>query len=76
MGSKNEEHPERKTGRGAFVKTAGGETRPYTLAANETYPAMPASNIMEDAILTSRTESFGVLTKELQKLINKRLKRL
>jgi hypothetical protein len=75
MGSKNEEHPERKTGRGAFVKTDGGGTRPYTLGAKETYPAMPPSNIMEDAILTSRTESFGVLEKELRQLINKRLKR-
>lgn len=69
MGSKNEQHPERRTGRGAFVKTAGGGTRPYTLGANETYPAMPPSHIMEDAILTSQTESFNILVGELKKLL-------
>lgn len=72
MGSKNEQHPERREGRGAFVKSAKGGTRPYTLQSGDTYPAMPPSHIMEDAIIASRMESFGVLKSELQKLINKR----
>ena len=76
MGSINEEHPERRDGRGAFVKTAGGKTRPYTLAPGETYPAMPASHAMEMAIRRGRGQSFSVLEQELKKLIDKRSRAL
>lgn len=76
MGSKNEDHPERREGRGAFVKGSDGKTRPYTLQSGDTYPAMPASHIMEDAITAMRYESFNALKAELTKLINKRSRRL
>ncbi len=75
MGSINEEHPERREGRGAFVKGRDGKTRPYTLGPGETYPAMPASHAMEQAINRGRTQSFGVLEKELRKLIDQRTRR-
>ena len=75
MGSINEKHPERRTGSGAFVKGKDGKTRPYTLGPGETYPAMPASHAMEKAINRGRTQSFGVLEKELRKLIDQRTRR-
>jgi hypothetical protein len=75
MGSINEENPERREGRGAFVKTSGGKTRPYTLGPGETYPAMPASHAMEMAIRRGRNESFSVLERELVKLIEQRRRR-
>lgn len=75
MGSINEENPERREGRGAFVKASGGKTRPYTLGPGETYPAMPASHAMERAIRRGRNESFSVLERELAKLIEQRRRR-
>ena len=76
MGSINESHPARRgDGPGAFVKTEGGKTRPYTLKPGETYPAMPASHAMEQAINRGKTQSFSVLEKELRKLIDQRTRR-
>lgn len=75
MGSINEDHPERREGRGAFVKTAGGKSRPYTLGPGETYPAMPASHAMENAIKRGRTQAFGELERQLVKLIEQRRRR-
>ena len=80
MGSINEEHPERREGSGAFVLTKYDKrkqkrdklTRPYLLRPGETYGAMPPSNAMEQAINRGKTQAFGVLQKELRKLINER----
>jgi len=67
MGSSNEEHPERRSGRGAFVKTSDGKTRPYTLGPGETYPAMPASHAMQEAIRRGSGPALGVLIAEIKK---------
>lgn len=75
MGSINEDHPERREGRGAFARGKNGKTRPYTLGPGETYPAMPASHAMEMAIKKGRSQSFSVLEKELRKLIDQRTRR-
>ena len=75
MGSSREKHPERREGRGAFAKGKDGKTRPYTLSPGETYPAMPASHAMEQAINRGKTQSFSVLEKELRKLIAQRTRK-
>lgn len=80
MGSSKEEHPERREGSGAFVlvkydkkkQKRDKPTRPYLLRSGETYGAMPASHAMEQAISRGKTQAFGVLEKELRKLINQR----
>lgn len=76
MGSINEQHPARRgSGPGAFYKKGDGKTRPYTLSPGETYPAMPASHAMEQAINRGKTQSFSVLEKELRKLIAQRTRK-
>lgn len=80
MGSINEEHPERREGSGAFVLISKdrrnanrkGTTRPALLRPGQTYGEMPPSHAMEQAINRGKTQAFGVLQKELRKLINER----
>lgn len=82
MGSKNEQHPERRTGSGAFVlikkdfrnANRKGTTRPYFLRPGATYEAMPASHAMEHAISRGKTQAFNVLKAELTKMINERIR--
>lgn len=69
MGSKNEKHPERRTGRGAFVKEGGG-TRPYHLGPNETYGAMRATHPMERAIGDSRQAVLAAVRASLTQFID------
>lgn len=64
MGSINV--PGRESGRGAFVKKAGGGTRPYYLAPGETYPAMPKSNAMKETIDQNQTLVFNTLKTAIQ----------
>lgn len=72
MGSKNEEHTERRTGRGAFVKKSDGSTRPYTLGPGDTYGAMPAEHAMQKAIQRGSGPALRTLMAEIQKYIDKR----
>jgi hypothetical protein len=69
MGSINERHPARRTGRGAFVKTSGGGTRPYFIAPGETYPAMPAQHIMERSIGLTRNSVMSSVRSSLTRFI-------
>lgn len=67
MGSKNNPHPERKTGRGAFVKKRGGGTRPMVLGPGDTYGAMPAEHAMEKAINRGKSQATQTLIAEIKK---------
>lgn len=67
MGSSNEQHPERRTGRGAFVKKPDGSTRPYTLGPGDTYGAMPAKHAMQKAIQAASPQAQAVLIAEIKK---------
>lgn len=67
MGSINV--PGRETGRGAFVKSASGGTRPYFLSPGETYGAMPASHAMQDTIRENQTAVFNTLKSAIQNTI-------
>lgn len=69
MGSINERHPARRTGRGAFVRTSGGGTRPYFLSPNETYGAMRATHPMERAIGDSRQAVLSAVRASLTKFV-------
>lgn len=69
MGSINE--PQRRTGPGAFVQDGAGGTRPYTLAAGDTYPAMPAKHPMERAIQQSAPAALETLRKAINAQISK-----
>jgi hypothetical protein len=69
MGSINERHPARRTGRGAFVRTSGGGTRPYFLSPGETYGAMRATHPMERAIGDSRQAVLSAVRASLTKFV-------
>ena len=68
VGSKNV--PQRAQGKGAFVPDGRGGTRPYFLAPNETYPAMPAKHWMERSIQQSGPAALNSLLAALRKQID------
>ena len=69
MGSKNV--PQRKSGKGAFVPDGKGGTRPYFLAAGDTYEAMTPSHAMERAIQQASPAALNALKAAINVQINK-----
>lgn len=68
MGSKNV--PERKSGKGSFMQTGGGETRPYFLAAGETYKGIAPQRPMERTISENSGAVLNTLINSMQKFID------
>jgi hypothetical protein len=69
MGSKNVS--QRSQGKGAFVPDGKGGTRPYFLAPNETYPAMPAAHWMEKSIQQAGPAALNTLMNALKAQIDR-----
>ena len=68
MGSKNV--PERRTGKGSFVQTGSGETRPFFLAAGETYKGIEPQRPMQRAISETSGVVLSTLISSMQKYID------
>lgn len=69
MGSINV--PGRQSGKGSFVQKAGGGTRPFYLAPNETYPAMPRSNAMQKAVSEQQQAVLSTVTAAIQNTLTR-----